>query len=230
MKEMIFKNTSQDPAAAPLLSNGSWAFAESYKAARTNLSFLLQGPGCKVVAVAGALAGAGASVSAINLALSFAQIGKKVLLIDCDMRLPEAAKKLGIEDAPGIADVLSGQAAAEDAIQKPGKYDIDVLPAGNIPADPTKLLQSAQLGELFEALKESYDNIFVDVPAVLSVSDPCILSSYVDGYVLVVREDSSRYRDIADALRQIDMVGGKVLGFLYNDARPSRRKYYKKSR
>lgn len=219
-------NTSKN-LQVPLLTNGSWLFSESYKAARTNLTFILPGGGCKVIGITSALPGVGKSISAINLAMSFGQIDKKILLVDCDMRLPTVATKLGIKSVPGIADVLAGEALITQAIQHVKK--IDVLPAGNIPSDPTWLLQSEQLQVLISILKKSYDYVILDFPPITTVSDALILSDSLDGYVMVIREDVSTYRSISYSLKQVEMVNGKVLGFLYNDIKTGSGsgKYYK---
>ena len=236
------KNTKKSSASkvggtkTVLLSDKApWPVQEAYKALRTNVTFSLPGTDSKVIAVTSATRHDGKSVNAINFAISFGEIGKKVLIIDCDMRLPTVATKLGIKAIPGISDFLAGQVKVSDAVVALPEYHIDVLPAGNIPPDPTRLLQSEQMGAMLAALKKYYDYIVIDLPPVTTVADAAILSHYVDGYLLVVRNESTEYRAVADMLEQLRFADAKIIGFIYNDAvigtgkKYYRHYYYKKS-
>lgn len=222
------KSVSKD-INLPLVTKGSWGFKEAYKAARTNLNFILPGNGCKIIGITSAVPGVGKTVTSVNLAISFAQIGKKVILIDCDMRLPSISANLGIKSVPGLADVLAGEAGLSVSVQRNKELGLDVLPAGNIPSDPTWLLQSEQLKRLIAGCRKVYDYVIVDFPPILTVSDALIVSGELDGYVMIVREGISNYKGIAESLAQVDLVGGKVLGFIYNDVRSENHSRYYKS-
>ena len=126
-----------------ILSDKSpWPIQEAYKALRTNITFSLPGTGCKVIAVSSAQQHDGKSTICINTAISFAQLNKKVLLIECDLRLPTVGTKLEIRSVPGLSDTLIGSAQISEALRRNVRNGLDVLPAGNIPPDPTWLLQS----------------------------------------------------------------------------------------
>ena len=209
-----------------LREKSPFAIKEAYKALRTKVSFSLPGTGCKVIGLTSANRSEGKSSTAVNLALSFAQIEKKVLLIDCDMRLPTVAGKLGLSNVPGLSDFLVGESDVGKILRRAENGYFDVLPAGNIPPDATGLLESDLMGELLTKLRERYQYIIIDLPPILSVTDAAILSRYIDGFLLVVRHESTEYRAVNEMLRQMRMAHAKILGFVYNDAPAMAKKYY----
>ncbi len=209
-----------------LLSNKSpFSVQEAYKTLRTNVVFSLPGTGCKCIGIASANRGDGKSTIAINLSISLAQINKKVILVDCDMRLPTVAAKLGCQSTPGLSNYLSGDVREIPVITLEGK-GIDVIPSGNIPPDSTTLIGSQEMLDLVEKLKESYDYIIFDFPPINIVSDAVMMSGEVDGYLLVIRHNRSQYQMIAETVRQMHFADGKILGFVYN-GKSNDRKYYK---
>ena len=203
-----------------VLSEASaWPVQEAYKALRTNLMFSLPGNESKAIGVTSALKLDGKSINAVNMAISFAQLGKKVVLVEADLRMPTVSKKLGCKSVPGLTDVLVGQNCLMDVTQSSKDYRmLSVIPAGNIPPDPTWLLQSAQMKTILKALRSAYDYIFLDLPPVTSVADAAILAPLLDGYVIVVRDETTEYRAVADSLDQLRLAKAKVIGFVYNDA------------
>ena len=203
-----------------VLSEASaWPVQEAYKALRTNLMFSLPGNESKVIGVTSALQRDGKSINAVNMAISFAQLGKKVVLVEADLRMPTVSKKLGCKSVPGLTDVLVGQNCLMDVTQSSKDYRmLSVIPAGNIPPDPTWLLQSTQMKTILKALRSAYDYIFLDLPPVTSVADAAILAPLLDGYVIVVRDETTEYRAVADSLDQLRLAKAKVIGFVYNDA------------
>lgn len=201
---------------------------EAYKALRTNISFSLPGTDAKCIGVTSPSRGEGKSTNSVNVAISFAQIGKKVILLDCDLRLPTVASKLGVMGRPGLSDFLVGEASWDSVLRKDVE-GVDVVPAGSIPVDPTGLLESTQIETFFEKMREMYDYIIVDLPPMNVVADAAILSRCIDGYVLVVRHGETRNRDVAEMMRQLNMAGARVLGFVYNDAPVEGKRYYYRS-
>ncbi len=197
-----------------LNENTPFNVQEAYRALRTNVMFSLPGTGCKCVGITSPAPGDGKSTTSANLAVALAQIGKRVILIDCDMRLPTVAARFQIPAAPGLSDFLVGQARIEDAVRNVEKYNISVLPAGNIPPDPTGLLEAKQLDSLFAALRKIYDYVIIDLPPVKTVSDAMILSRYVDGFLLAIREKQTYHRDVAETLKQLQISDVKLLGFV----------------
>lgn len=200
---------------------------EAYKALRTNVIFSLPGGAAKSIGITSSMQSEGKSMNSVNLALSFGQIGKRVLLIDCDMRLPTVATKLGLVGQPGLSDVLVGNCYLDEAIRDGGQYRIHILPAGTIPPDPTTLLESEQMRVLLEHLRQQYDYIVFDLPPITTVADAAILAKYLDGFLLVVKHGHSQYRAINSMMAQLQMANAKVLGFIYANAPTGGSKYYK---
>ena len=135
-----------------------------------------------------------------------------MLLIDCDLRLPTVAAKLGIRACPGLSDFLIGEVRIDEAIRNVEKYGIHVLPASNVPADPTGLLESKQMEHLFVALRRNYEYVIVDLPPVTVVSDAQIISKCLDGYLLAVQEKKTKHRAVAETIRKLQFSNARILG------------------
>ncbi|MCD7748566.1 MAG: CpsD/CapB family tyrosine-protein kinase [Oscillospiraceae bacterium] len=210
-----------------LTESSPFSVQEAYKALRTNVLFSLPGGKAKCIGVTSSMQSEGKSMNTVNLALSFGQIGKRVLLVDCDMRLPTVATKLGLVGQPGLSDVLVGNSALEEAVQDSEQFGISVLPAGTIPPDPTRLLESEQMQELLSRLREEYDYVLIDLPPITTVADASILAKYLDGFLLVVKHGQSQYRAIRSMMTQLQLANANVLGFIYANASIGGSKYYK---
>ena len=228
------KNNNKDNRAnllykkTMLLSDRSaFSVKEAYKTLRTNVMFSLPGKDSKCIGVVSPERGDGKSSVSINLAISFAQINKKVIIVDCDLRLPTIASKLGIEAKPGLSNFLSGnQDSEQPLIRRSSEYGIDIMTAGDIPPDPTALITSRQMDAFIKLLKKYYDYIILDFPPATIVSDAASVSRIVDGYLIVIRHNSSEFSKINETLRQMDFADAKILGFVYN-GKDEQKKYYK---
>lgn len=210
-----------------LSEESPFAVQEAYKTLRTNLMFALPDGGPRKIIVTSSVQGEGKSTTAVNLALAIAQNGSKVLLIECDMRLPTAAEKLGIENVPGLSNVILNIAEARNAIQSFGN-GLDVLSAGDIPPNPTELLGSDGMKRLMELMGKVYDYIILDTPPICTVMDAAILSQFCSGVVLVVRESVADRRLVNESLRRLEFAHAKILGFAYTGVQRGRQKgYYK---
>lgn len=209
-----------------LNENSPFTIQEAFKALRTNITFSLPGVTNYCIGFTSSNRSEGKSTSAINLAISYAQLGKKVILVDCDLRLPTVAAKLGIKGTPGFSDILVGEAKFAEAAKRVTKYGIDVLPAGNIPPDATKLLASKQAHTIIEGLKKYYDVILIDFPPVTTVADALLMKDVIDGYLLLVRNEYSDMRSVDAMMDQMKMAEANVLGFVYTHAPVTQKKYY----
>ena len=212
----------------------SFAAAEAYKLLRTNLMFALPDgeEDCSVVGITSSVRGEGKSTTTLNLAYSLAEAGQYVLVLECDMRLPTLAKRLGMDGQKGVSNLLAGLCNGSEVIKRTELHqNLYVLPAGEIPPNPSELLGSERMKVVIDTLKKDFDYILLDLPPVNAVSDPLVASKLTDGIVLVVRQNYSSKRAIAEAVRQLNFVDAKILGFVMTDsnaAAPGRKKYYKK--
>ena len=223
------KNKTFIPDKMLLSPDSSFSMQESFKTLRTNVSFSLPGKKNRCIGIVSANRGEGKSTVAVNTAISLAQIDKKVAIVDCDMRIPTVAAKLGMENRPGLSDYLADEDGnSRLPIMRNDDLNIDVIPAGTIPPDPTKLIESPQMRELIEALKMVYDYIVVDFPPVTVVSDAAILSSVIDGYLIVTLHESTETSQLDETIRQLNFANANILGFVYN-SKPASRKSYKKN-
>ena len=203
---------------------------EAYKLLRTNLIFsLAEKENCRVIGMSSSIRGEGKSTTTINLGISLAEVKKKVLIIEMDMRLPNIARSININKNPGFSELLVGLNNIEEVIQPSGLEDnLDIITAGSIPPNPSELLSSDKVGEYLEILKGKYDYILFDLPPVNIVSDTLIVSKYTDGIILVIRQNYNTRKELNEAMRQIKLADIKILGFVINDSSNKKDKYKKK--
>lgn len=220
------KSNAEKNEFSTILQNEAPFFVrEAYKALRTNIIFSLPTDECKKIAVTSALAGEGKSTNCLNLAISFAEMGSKTIVVDADLRRPNISTLLEKKASPGLSNVLVGLASLDDVICRT-KYDnLDAVFSGDIPPNPTELLISERMGEMLEKLAEKYEYIFIDCPPVNVVTDASIISKYVSGMILVVRQGETSKEDVIEAKNQLDFAGAKLIGTILNDASDINVKY-----
>lgn len=211
-------------AKEPVLvgSGISFAASEAYKLLRTKLQFsFVDDNDCHIIGVSSAMAGEGKSLSSVNLAYSLAQLDKRVLLIDCDMRRPSLSAKLPIKKLPGLSNYLTRQVGMEDVIQSYGNEDecaFNVIAAGRNPPNPIELLNSDRMRKALDKLRSSFDYIILDLPPVGEVSDALVVSKLVDGILLVVRQNYCNRSLLSAAVKQFSFVETRILGVVMNCA------------
>ncbi len=210
------KNKSFDDAMA-VCGDLDFSQTEAYNLLQTSVQYSFENDGCKVVGITSSERNEGKSTLAVNLAYSLSADKKKVLLLDGDMRLPSIAKKLGLESTPGLSDYLTGKAQNNDGIQRSKKAPLmSVICAGVVPPNPFRLIGSASMERLINALKEVYDYIIVDLPPVNIVSDPLSVAKYLDGFIIVARSEYSTRQGIMDVVKKLEVVKANILGFVVN--------------
>lgn len=192
---------------------------EAYKTLRTNVSFTLTGEeACKVVVVTSSMQGEGKSITATNLAISYAMTDKKVLLIDCDMRRPKLARLMEKGNKVGLSNLLMDYDLLGEAVQSTDIKGLDVILAGSIPPNPSELLGSARMRKLIEEMKGQYDYIFLDSPPINMVTDAAVLAPKSNGVLFLVRANLSERGAVIHAVNQLERTQAKILGFILNDA------------
>lgn len=194
----------------------SFQVKEAYKALRTNIIFSLPQEGCKKISVTSSIASEGKSTNCLNLAITFAETGARVLIIDCDLRRPNISRLLEKQSSPGLSNALVGLNSLDEVINKTDYTNLDVIFSGNIPPNPAELLGSEKMGKIIEELEEKYDYIFFDTAPVNIVTDSTILAKWMTGVVMVVLYNSTDKDTIEEALKQLEFAEAKVLGFILN--------------
>lgn len=218
-----FKSAEQEAIQARISTlldkNTSFMITEAYKALRTNIIFTLsdKGKGCKKILLTSASPGEGKTTTCLNLSIAFAQTGSKVLIIGADLRKPRIYRHLQIERKNGLSDVLCGLIPLEKAIKHCKDYGIDCITAGQLPPNPVELISSPKMGEVFDELSKMYDYIFIDTPPVTLVADATAMSKYVDGVIVVVRQNYTIHETLERARNSLDFADAKILGYILND-------------
>jgi capsular exopolysaccharide synthesis family protein len=213
---------------APLIVAGGArsARAEAYRRLRTNLQFVdVDGP-ARTIVVTSAVPGEGKSTTASNLAIAVGEAGKRVLLVDADLRMPRIAEYLGLEGAVGLTNVLAGQVPVADVVQQWGRGGLWVLPSGSVPPNPSELLGSQNMADLLESLRGDFDTVILDAPPLLPVTDAAVVAARCDGAVLVARCGRTSRAQIAGAMDALRAVDARVLGCLLNMLPPARQEAY----
>lgn len=199
------------------------AVAEAYRSVRANLKFVLSGESeLRTLAFTSCTQGEGKSTTNVDLALAFAVGGRRVLLVDADMRRPSVHRYLGIERRPGLSDVLKGGMAWRDGVKHEVAQNLDVLPAGKQPANPGDLLASEEALRLLEEVKHEYDLVIFDVPPALAVADIDGFAARLDGVLLLVKSGKLSQGVVRQAVRKLEQVGANLVGSVLNAARPTR--------
>ncbi|WZH38927.1 MAG: polysaccharide biosynthesis tyrosine autokinase [Microbacterium enclense] len=187
--------------------------AESFRALRTNLQFLDMG-GRSSFVVTSSVPSEGKSTTTINLAIALADAGKRVALLDTDLRKPKVAEYLSIEGGAGLTDVLIGRAKINDVMLPWGGRSLYVLPAGKVPPNPSELLGSRQMGTLLEMLERDFDVVLCDAPPLLPVTDAAILARATSGAIMIVSAGRTSRHQLSLATDSLNTVGAKLAGFV----------------
>ncbi|MFD0771214.1 CpsD/CapB family tyrosine-protein kinase [Bacillus sp. CGMCC 1.60114] len=191
--------------------------AEEYRTLRTNLQLSSVTRKDKTIVITSSRFGEGKSTTVSNLAVSIAQQGEKVLVIDADLRNPTIHEMFRIENTVGLTNVLSGKATMEGAVMQTEIGRLNVLPSGPIPFNPAELLNSMAMEILIQKAMEQYDIILFDSPPILEVTDTTILADRCDGVLLVISCNHSVNEDALEAKRILSFTRGKLVGAILNN-------------
>ena len=211
-----YSEPTADEISAIMGKNRSFAMAEAHKRLRTNVMFSFADDSeCHVIGITSALTHEGKTTTSINLAYDLMKAGKKVLLIDADMRLSKISNYLEIARSPGLSNMLMGKNDVENLVQHSTVLDdLPVISSGDITPNPTELLSSKRLEIVLSDLKKVYEYIIIDLPPVEEVSDAIIISKLADGMILVVRQEFVEKKLLDDAIHQLHLSGAKIIGFV----------------
>ncbi|MBN1204517.1 MAG: CpsD/CapB family tyrosine-protein kinase [Myxococcaceae bacterium] len=201
--------------------------AEQYRTLYYRLERMREAGPMKVIAFTSAMPGEGKTVTAVNLALSAARANseRRILLIDADLRRSQVSSVLGIRGKQGLAELLAGECEHRDVVRRFQATRLAVIPAGSTPEEPTQVLASARMKQLLTAVRESFDEIYIDLPPTLPFADASILGHQADGVLIVVRANVTPTKAINQAVEQLG--GAPILGCVLNGAEVSSTPYLK---
>lgn len=195
--------------------------AEAYRRLRTNLQFLDLGGQKRSIVVTSSIAGEGKTTTAINIASTLGDAGESVLLIDADLRRPQVAGYLNLDNTAGLTTVIIGQASLTEVLQPVGQGNLHVLTSGQIPPNPSELLGSAPMRRLLAEATDRYDTVIIDSPPLLPVTDAAVLSRSAGGALVVMGSGTVRKPELATALDSLEAVDANVLGLVLNKLKAS---------
>jgi capsular exopolysaccharide synthesis family protein len=190
--------------------------AEACRSIRTNMMFISAQKEFSLFSVTSPGPQDGKTTVAINLAVTMAQAGARILLIDTDMRKPRIHKSFGLKTDRGISSVMAGDVKLKDAIYKSEVPNLDVLPCGPMPPNPAELLHTERFRQILTECRASYDRVVLDSPPIGPVTDPAIIGSITDGVVLVLRAGHTTREGAQFARRQLGDAGARILGLVIN--------------
>jgi capsular exopolysaccharide synthesis family protein len=197
-------------------------WAEAFRVLRTNMQYVEVDHDQKVFVVTSCFPGEGKSTIATSLAVTMSQAKHRVVLIEADLRRPQIAKRLGLDDAVGTTSVLIGTVPLADALQDYSSTGLKVLTCGPIPPNPAELLQSVAMEKLVGDLRDDFDVVIIDGPPLLPVTDAALLSARADGALIVLRHGKTTRDQLSHAVERVEAVDAKTIGIVVNMA-PARK-------
>lgn len=199
--------------------------AEAYRSLRSNIEYSSFDDEYRAIVVTSSVPGEGKSTTSGNLALSLAQSGNKVLLVDCDMRKPSIHKKFKISNMSGTAELLLRKESFED-VANCYNENLTIITAGKIPPNPSEMLSSRAMTAFIKEMKKEFKYIILDTPPLQAVTDAQVLSTKADGVLLIVRAGSTKRDAVLNSVDLIKKVKGKVIGTVLNGVENKKNSYY----
>ncbi|MBV4420088.1 CpsD/CapB family tyrosine-protein kinase [Clostridium tyrobutyricum] len=200
--------------------------SESYRTLRTNIQFSSIDKEIQTIMLTSSGPGEGKSTTSSNLAIVMAESGAKTIIIDCDQRNPVLHKKFLVSNKTGLSDILAGKVEFQDAVINTGIENLDLLTSGTKPPNPSGVLASKRMKTFIEDLKDKYRYIIIDTPPVIAVTDAQIVSTYVDGCILVVASLQADRDAAQKAKRLLEKVNANILGTVLNKVEAKGKGYY----
>lgn len=202
------------------------SISEQYRTIRTNIQFALVDRELKTLMITSAGPEEGKSTTAANLAVVFAQQGKKVLLVDADLRKPTVHYTFSLLNTTGLTSVITKQFTFDEAIEEGGIENLYILSSGPIPPNPAEMLSSKAMDEFLEGAGESFDLIIFDTPPILAVTDAQVLANKCDGTILVVSSEKTEKDMALKSKEMLSSAKGKFLGVVLNNKKQKESHYY----
>ena len=210
------KKFDEDDNLRIITKEANFSIRESYKAIRANINFAVPNEGCKKIMICSSFSGEGKTTTCVNLAISIAQTGAEVLLIDCDLRRSRVHEFFDLENERGLSNYLSSVLDIDDIVQETDIEELNVISSGTVPPNPSELLTNPKIDALLARVSKLYDYIIIDTPPVCVVSDALPLSKQCDGVILVVKHRETTHKNIRESLDKLSFADAKVIGMVLN--------------
>lgn len=230
----IHLGASNPKKSAKLCERMPYSSREAFKRLRTNMLISLgeaSEKGKNIIGITSAQPSEGKSTVAINLAYSLAELGKSVILLDCDLRRPSIHTNMGIAQAPGLTEVMSGKENLRNTLTRYKSSNsstyFDLIVSGELPDNPSEILGSKDFLHLLEVAGNAYDVVILDLPPVNAVIDAAVVAKLTDGLVLVIRENHCPRFVLEDCMEQLKYAKANILGFVMNGSSNGAGKRYK---
>jgi capsular exopolysaccharide synthesis family protein len=217
---------SDTDKARVIAGNADLPITENYRSIHSAIKLNKIGSQAQIIMTTSTLPSEGKSFVTSNLALTFSSHGERTLLLDCDLRLPNVAKSLGLKNDYGLIQILDGSIAVDDAIQQSLYPGLDVLPTGGKSSQSTQLLNSPAFAQLLNELRQNYDRIFIDCPPLAAVSDALNIVSLTDGLIYVIKYNTVKRASAALNIERINKSETPILGALLNGVSGTGSGYY----
>ncbi len=211
------------PHIHKLNSNSSFAMQESYKTIRTNIQFALAGSTSNSVVFSSSIPSEGKSITCANVAITMAQMDKKVLIIDADLRKPTQHRIFRVDNTSGLSSMLVGFSTLGNSVRRNVEKNLDLMTSGPIPPNPSEILGSDRMDKLLNELGKYYDYIFIDTPPVNVVTDGVLLAAKSSGVIIVSRQNMTTYDEVQKAINAFNVANAKILGVIVNDVQKKHR-------
>lgn len=220
---------SIEPITLNLPGEGEYFTQEAYKTLRTNIQFC--GQNIKVIAITSVHENEGKSTVSLHIGKSFAELGKRVLVIDADMRKSVIAGRNTTANMPsGLSELLTGLKEKDECFYPVKDLDMSVVFSGPYPPNPVELLNNDKFSELIENARKEYDYVIVDTPPLGQVIDAAVVATKCDGVIMILGSTKVHYKQAQELVEQIEKSGAKMLGIVRNHRRQSDKKYYYRSK
>lgn len=214
-KRLLSENKAKQKSAK-LSADTPFQVTEAYKTLRTNLLFALAARKNKSVVISSSSPSEGKSSTCANLAITMAQTGAKVVLIDADLRKPTQYQIFKCNNSKGLTTILAGFNDLDDVIKRDVEPKLDIITSGPAPPNPSELLGGERMALLLDKLGEHYDYIFIDTPPINVVTDAMVIAGNTAGVVMVARQGQTTHDDLTKAISSVEFSGTNILGLVIN--------------
>ncbi|MFA9558184.1 CpsD/CapB family tyrosine-protein kinase [Evansella sp. AB-rgal1] len=223
---MAKKKNLRQMTSLVAMTNPRSPISEQYRTIRANIENAMMKMDVKTILVTSPGAGEGKTMTLANLAVVFAEQGKRVLVIDSDMRKPSLHLRFSSGNSPGLSNVLTGENKLEEVIRETGVHNLNLVPSGGLPSNPSELLSSNRMKELLDKASDMYDLILFDSPPSLYVADGQVLARYCDGAIIVLRNKQTDYKAAIKTKNLLDNTSTSILGAVLNDQEKYKMDHY----